>query len=70
VIICDYHSKGKGSPFTGSRVTIRTNAGAVVDSFHVPSWYGLQYLKRHPGGEYGRRFASALERARELEAQD
>jgi hypothetical protein len=67
VIVCDYHSKGAGSPFTGSRITIRTASGSVVDSFEVPSWYGMRYLQQHPAGTYGRRFAQALERARELE---
>jgi hypothetical protein len=67
--VTDYHSKGKGSPFAGSRVTIRTSAGVVVDVIDVPSWYGRAYLARHTRGELARRFARACSRARELEAQ-
>jgi len=67
--ITDYHSRGQGSPFSGSRVTIRTDSGIVVDVIDVPAWYGLRYLQQHPAGTYGRRFAEACARARELEAQ-
>jgi hypothetical protein len=67
--ITDYHSKGAGHPFSGSRVTIRVAGGQVVDAFEVPSWYGLQYIKRHPGGKYAARFKEACDRARALEAQ-
>jgi hypothetical protein len=65
--VTDYHSKGAGCSFSGSRVTVRTDSGEVVDSLHVPSWYGLAYLRAHPAGKIGKRFAEALQKARELE---
>jgi hypothetical protein len=65
--VTDYHSKGVGHSFSGSIVTIRTDSGETVDAFRVPSWYGRAYLLKHPGGMYGRRFADAVDRARELE---
>jgi hypothetical protein len=67
MIVCDYHSKGRGASFSGSRVTIRTASGSVVDVIYVPSWYGLRYLRQHPSGTYGRRFSAACARARELD---
>jgi hypothetical protein len=67
MVVCDYHSKGRGSSFSGSRVTIRTDSGLVVDTFDIPSFYGLRYLAQHKAGAYGRRFSAACARARELD---
>jgi hypothetical protein len=65
--VTDYHSKGRGHSFAGSRVTVRAAGGQVVDVICVPSWYGRAYLRAHPGGRYGRQFAEAVARAQELE---
>ena len=52
----------------GSRITVRTNEGMIVDQFVVPSRDAKSYCERHPGGRYGRRLAIATAAAMEIVA--
>jgi hypothetical protein len=47
----------------GSRVSIYTDAGELVDRFVVPKYWGVKYCKDYPNGKYGKRFFSAIEKA-------
>lgn len=47
----------------GSRVTIRNNAGHIVDRFVVPHWSAKYYCSKHPNGKYGKRYAAAVAEA-------
>jgi len=45
----------------GCRITIRNSNNVVVDQFVVPSKFGgVNYCKKHPTGDYGKRFYEAL----------
>lgn len=50
-----------------SRVTIRTDFGALVDRFEIPSRMPKMYFLKHPRGEYARRKNRAETLARKLE---
>lgn len=47
----------------GSRITVRTNEGEIVDQFVVPSRDAQRYCARYPSGRYGRRLAIAINSA-------
>ncbi len=47
----------------GSRVSIWTDDGEIVDQFIVPKWNGPQYCKDYPGGKYGKRYQAAIVKA-------
>ncbi len=47
----------------GSRITVRTNEGKIVDQFVVPSRDARGYCARYPGGKYGQRLADACKAA-------
>ena len=44
----------------GSRISVYTKTGELIDRFTVPAWYGLAYCQRHPAGIYGQRLAAAV----------
>lgn len=47
----------------GSRLSVYTDAGELVDRFVVPTRNALAYCQRYAGGEYGQRYAAAIETA-------
>jgi len=44
----------------GSRLSIYTESGELIDRFTVPAWYGLAYCQKHPTGTYGQRLSAAV----------
>jgi hypothetical protein len=51
----------------GSRITVWTADGDIVDRFEVPSRWGVQYCQKHPKGRYGARYAAALKKAQQID---
>ena len=51
----------------GSRISIYTDAGELVDRFVVPARHALAYCQRYAGGEYGQRYAAAIATAQRTE---
>jgi len=47
----------------GTRLSIWDNNGKLIDRFEVPVKYGhaREYCEDHPTGEYGTRYAKAIE---------
>ena len=49
----------------GCRITIWNSNGTIQDRFSVPSMFGgVNYCRKHPNGEYGKRYFKALEEAK------
>ena len=47
----------------GSRLTIKSADGVVIDQFVVPKHNAREYCEQYKGGVYGKRFAAAVEKA-------
>lgn len=60
----------KRNNISGSRITIRTDDGEMVDQFEVPTRWGRKYCEEHPNGQYGQRYQRAIATCRELEGDD
>ena len=58
-ITCTNGNKANG--IKGSRITIRSISGYIVDQLTVSRRNGIQYCKDHPTGKYGTRFQKALD---------
>jgi len=51
----------------GSRISVYTDAGELIDRFVVPARYALAYCQRYAGGEYGKRYVAAIATAQRTE---
>lgn len=51
----------------GSRITIKTNGGEIIDRFVVPTREAKAYCERHPNGIYGKRYFNAVKKCEEIE---
>ena len=47
----------------GSRISVWTDKGELVDRFLVPSINAKGYCAKHPNGIYGKRLAKAIAKA-------
>ena len=65
-ITCTHGNSKNG--IKGSRITITSDDGTVVDQFIVPSPRGKQYCEQHAGGQYGRRYHAAIEKAKTMDS--
>lgn len=54
----------------GSRVSVYTNRGTLVERFHVPKRYGTAYCEKHPTGYYGKLLRRAIAMAEKLDREE